>query len=101
MEPRYRTRKRQIEKDAKIDKKDVAGMRARLERFVRPFFKQLDRSEARTNATTMVKGLLSDLKRKNTESIAYRFGQKARVLQLFVGTADWDHQVVLDRIAKP
>ena len=100
MKDRYRTRKRQIEKDAKIDKKDTAGMRARLDRLLSPFFDHLTRSEARGNAAVMVKGLLSDLKRKNTESIAYRFGKKARALQLFVGTDDWEHQIILDRIAK-
>ncbi len=81
METRYQTRKRQIEKDAKIDKKDIAGMRARLDRFLSPCFAFLPRSETRENAAIMVKGLLSNLKRKNTESIAYRFGQKRRALQ--------------------
>lgn len=100
MKEQYETRKRQIERDAKIDKKDVAGMRRRLDRFLNPFFKHLPRSESRNNAAIMLKGLLSDLERKNTESIAYRYGQKARALQLFVGTADWDHQIILDRIAK-
>lgn len=100
MKTQYETRKRQMIKDAKIDKKDVAGMRARLDRFLTPFFKHFHRSESRNNAAVMVKGLLSDLKRKNTESIAYRFGQKTRALQLFIGTADWDHQLIFNRIAK-
>ena len=100
MKDRYRMRRRQIEQDAKIDKKDAAGMRARLDRFLSPFFEHLPRSESRRNAALMVQGLLSDLKRKNTESIAYRFGQKARALQLFVGTNGWDHQVILDRLAQ-
>ncbi len=70
MEKRFETRKREMEQDAKIDKKDVAGMRTRLDRFLSPCFEFLPRSETRENATIMVKGLLSNLKRKNTESIA-------------------------------
>ncbi len=69
-------------------------MRFRLDRFWKPFFEFLSRSETRENAATMVQGLLSDLKRKNTESIADRFGQKRRALQRFVGEALWDHQTV-------
>jgi hypothetical protein len=100
MKARFKTRKCEIEQDAKIDKKDLAGAARRLDDFLTPYFNELPRSESRQNATLFVKGLLSDLKRKNTESIAYRFGQKRRALQRFIGEAVWDHQVILDRIAK-
>jgi len=100
MEPRFRTRKREIEQDAKIDQKGLAGASRRLDAFLTPYFKDLPRSESRQNATTFVKGLLSDLKRKNVESIAYRFGQDRRALQRFIGEAVWGHQIILDRIAK-
>ncbi len=39
-------------------------MRTRLDRFLRPCFAFLPRSETRENATIMVKGWLSNLKRK-------------------------------------
>jgi hypothetical protein len=100
MKARYETRKCEIEQDAKLDKKDLAGMRRRLDRFLPTFFTQFRRSEARNNATTFVKGLLSDLKRKNVESIACRFKQKQRALQLFVGSGDWDHKIILNKIAR-
>ena len=100
MEKRFETRKREIEQDAQIDKKDLAGAARRLDQFLPPFFESLPRSETRENATMFVQGLLSDLARKNVESIAYRFGQPRRSLQRFIGEAIWDHQVILDHIAR-
>jgi len=100
MEKRFETRKREIEQDAQIDKKDLAGAARRLDQFLPPFFEFLPRSETRENATMFVQGLLSDLARKNVESIAYRFGQPRRALQRFIGEAIWDHQVILDHIAR-
>ena len=47
-----------------------------------------------------VKGLLSDLDRKNTESIAYRFGQDLRALQRFLGEVAWDDKEMRNRLAK-
>jgi SRSO17 transposase len=100
MEKRFETRKREIEQDAKIDKKDLAGAAQRLDQFLVPFFVELPRSETRKNALMFVQGLLSDLQRKNVESIAYRFGQNRYNFQRFIGEAVWDHQVILDRIAQ-
>lgn len=92
MEKRFETRKREIEQDAKIDKKDLAGALRRLDAFLKPFFKQLPRTESRENATIFLKGLLSDIKRKNVEAIAYRFGRDRRALQRFIGQIKWDHR---------
>jgi SRSO17 transposase len=100
MEKRFEARKREIEQDAKIDKKDLAGAAQRLDRFLEPFFDDLPRSETRKNAATFVQGLLSDLQRKNVEAIAYRFGQERYNVQRFIGEAQWDHQVILNRIAE-
>jgi len=100
MEKRFETRKREIEQDAAIDKKDLAGAARRLDQLLAPFFEPLPRSETRENASMYVQGLLSDLDRKNIESIAYRFGQDRRHLQYFIGASSWDHHLILDRIAQ-
>jgi SRSO17 transposase len=47
-----------------------------------------------------VQGLMSDLERKNVESIAYRFGQDRMPLQWFVGTSDWDHEPLRDELVR-
>jgi len=62
----------------------------RLERFMEPFVNNLVRREQIEHAGTFVQGLLSDLKHKNTESIAYRFGQERMPLQWFIGVSEWD-----------
>jgi SRSO17 transposase len=64
----------------------------RLEKFMEPFVERFVRSEQVGHANTFVQGLLSDLKDKNVESIAYRFGQHRMPLQWFVGVSDWDHE---------
>jgi hypothetical protein len=100
MEQRFETRKREIEQDATIDNKDLARTAERLDRFLTPFFDNLPRSETRKNATTFVQGLLTDLPRKNAESIAYRFGQDRYNLQRFISEAKWDYQIILNHVAK-
>jgi SRSO17 transposase len=72
----------------------------RLESFMEPFVASLVRSEQVGHANTFVQGLLSDLKRKNVESIAYRFGQERMPLQWFLGTSDWDHEPLRDELVQ-
>ena len=50
--------------------------------------------------TNLYRGLLSDLKRKNVESIAYRYDLERQNLQRFVGGAPWDHIGLLAELAK-
>ena len=57
MEQRFEARKREIEQDAKLDTKDLAGAAQRLDRFLAPYFDYLPRSETRQNASFFVQGL--------------------------------------------
>ena len=50
----------------------VEGGIERLADFARPFAEHLVRREQRDHARTYLAGLVSDLRRKNTKSIAYR-----------------------------
>lgn len=65
-----------------------------------PFVENLVRREQCTHARTYVCGLLSDLDRKNVESIAYRFGQGRVGLQRFVGFAEWDERPLVDELVR-
>ena len=65
-----------------------------------PTSEHFRRSETRQNAQFFLEGLLSDLPRKNVESIAYRYEQDRQALQRFVGQTDWDHQPLLNRLAE-
>ncbi len=89
MERRFAVRKRDILHEAQIKPEVFEGMLKRLDHFARPFVASLGRREVRENARTYLCGLLSDLKRKNTESIAYRHDQEPRALQRFVGFPGW------------
>src|SRR2546425_8768032 len=57
--------------------------------FMAPFVATFCRQEPSAHAHTYVRGLLSDVERKNVESIAYRFGQDRLPLQRFIGWAEW------------
>jgi SRSO17 transposase len=71
----------------------------RLERFMEPFVALLERREQANHAVTFVRGLLSDVSRKNIESIAYRFGQERLPLQHFLGASEWDDRMLRDELA--
>lgn len=85
MDRRFEIRKRKILQEADIKQEVANGMLKRLERFAQPFIASLGRREPRQNARIYISGLLSDLRRKNVESIAYRYDQDRRALQRFIG----------------
>jgi len=100
MEQRFEIRKRKILQQADIKQEVASGMLKRLEQFAQPFIASLGRLEPRENAQIYISGLLSDLERKNVESIAYRYDQDRRALQRFIGFARWDHQPLLEELAR-
>jgi len=100
MERRFEIQKRKILKEADIKPQVFTGMLKRLEQFVKPFIASLGRREPKENAHIYISGLLSDLGRKNVESIAYRYDRDRRALQRFIGSAPWDHQPLLEELAR-
>ena len=71
MDRRFEERKREIAQDAHIDTQALADCVRQLQQFGKPCFAHFRRSETRQNAQVFLEGLLSDLPRKNLESIAY------------------------------
>jgi len=100
MERRFEVRKREILKEADIQPQVANSMLKRLEQFARPFIAAFGRPEPRENAKMYICGLLSDLQRKNIESIAYRYDRDRRALQKFIGTAPWNHQPLQQELAR-
>lgn len=49
---------------------------------------------------TFCRGLLSDLPRKSVEPIALESGTAVRTLQLFLTTANWDHELARDTLQR-
>jgi SRSO17 transposase len=72
---------------------------AHLKEFLRPFQNLLGPAAAE-HSEEYAQGLLSNLERKNVESIAYQHDQDRRALQHFIGTAKWDHAPLLDELCR-
>ena len=100
MERRFEIQKHRILQEAEIKPQVFNGMLKRLEQFAQPFIDSLKRREQKEHAHTYIAGLLSDLKRKNTESIAYRHDLDRQGLQRFVGSVPWDHRPLLEELAR-
>jgi len=100
MERRFELRKREILKEADVQPQVAKSMLKRLEQFAQPFIVAFGRREPKDNAQMYMCGLLSDLQRKNIESIAYRYDQDRRALQQFIGTCPWDHQPLQQELAR-
>ena len=100
MERRFEIRKRRILKAAVIHPQVAKGMVKRLEQFAQPFIVSFGRREPKENAQLYMSGLLSDLERKNVESIAYRYDRSREALQKFIGTAPWDHQPLQQELVR-
>ena len=100
MEAEYEARKQELLEECTVASQIFERVLPRLERFLKPFSEHLVRKEQRRHADTFVQGLLSNLKHKNTESIAYRFGQERMPLQWFVGMSDWDHEPLRDELVR-
>ncbi len=100
MDRRYAARLAELEADAELRRGLACGLLPRLERFLAPFTEHLQRSEQRENTEAYVAGLLSDVERKNVESIAYLHDQEREGLQKFIGQALWDHRPLLTELAR-
>src|SRR4051812_5497857 len=96
---RYRLRKQQLLDECEVAPEDFDGGLERLAAFARPFAECLVRREQRDHARTYLAGLVSDLKHKTAESIAYRHDQERHGLQHFVGSSTWGHQPLLRELA--
>jgi SRSO17 transposase len=99
MERRFAARMQQALDDAVVDPAVFRHVQPRLETFVQPFAACLREAEQRMHAQTYVRGLISNLKRKNVESIAYWQDQDRLPLQKFVGCSPWDERPLVGELA--
>jgi SRSO17 transposase len=90
MEARYAARKNQLLDECQMAPEIFEQVMPRLEAFMKPFVRTFQGQATTQHAHTYVCGLLSNVERKNIESIAYRFGQSRLPLQDFIGCDPWD-----------
>jgi SRSO17 transposase len=100
MERRFRVRLDELLTDAEVPPGLLRGALPRLESFLQPFVATLHVPEQRTNAQHYVQGLVSDLKGKDVESIAYLHDRERQGLQKFIGQVEWDHQPLLNELVR-
>lgn len=100
MERRFADRLEQLLDDATVKPAVLRDMLPRLKRFVEPFAAVLETPEQRKHLHDYVAGLVSNVKRKNAESIAYLHDQDRQPLQVFIGQLPWDHQPLLTELAR-
>jgi hypothetical protein len=74
MDARYRIRKAQLLEESQAAPEVFEQVIPRLHTFMEPFVATLPGQAPRAHAQTYVQGLLSEVERKNVESIAYHFG---------------------------
>jgi SRSO17 transposase len=100
MDRRFEVRKAEMLSDCEVRPEVFRGIMARLDAFAEPFVACLRRPEQRCHTHTYLRGLLSDVERKNAEAIAYRHDEERQGLQTFLGTAPWNHQPLLSELAR-
>ncbi|MBA3315940.1 MAG: IS701 family transposase [Planctomycetaceae bacterium] len=100
MECSFEERERELELECRLPKNMPASAVSRLEAFLQPFLVNYRRCEQQAHATSVVRGLCSDLERKNGESIACLFGLDRKVIQHFVGEARWNDRALREELAR-
>src|SRR3712207_1045621 len=100
MERRFQARLDELLDDAEVRPGLLRGLLPRLETFLEPFVGSLPSPEQRTNANHYVSGLLSDLKSKDAESIAYLHDRERQGLQKLIGQAGWGHRPLVAELAR-
>ncbi len=82
MERRFDVRLEELLEDAVLDPRIPKGMLDRLEQFVEPYAARLTSSEQQGHVREYVSGLCSDVKRKNSEMIAYLHDQERHAAEV-------------------
>lgn len=100
MERRFELRLEELLEDAVLDPRIPEGMLDRLERFVEPFAARLTSREQGQHAWEYMAGLFSDVKRKNSETIAYLHDQDRQAMQKFMGQSPWEDGPLIEELAQ-
>jgi SRSO17 transposase len=86
--------------DAEVSAAAVAGCRRRLEDFLRRYLPRFYRVEQHDLARVVLRGKLSNLRRKTAEPIAYQAGRHRKPVQHFVGAGAWDDEAVMAELRR-
>lgn len=98
MQRRFEVHKQKMLSQCEVAPQIFDDMINRLDQFSAQYVSHLCRKEQRIHAELYLGGLMSDLERKNIESIAYRSGEDRHGLQHFIGAASWDHEPLVETL---
>jgi len=99
MVKRYVLARESVFADCWVTPEAYEGVFERLEQFVSSFFLHLPTRLQREKAVAYTQGLLSNVEKKNVESIVYCHGYDRQPLQMFIGQVDWNDDAILDDLA--
>jgi SRSO17 transposase len=100
VEQRFKARLKEMLAQAEVSSDLIDGLMGRLETFVEPFAAVLTEPEQREHTIEYISGLLSKLKHKTGEAIAYLHDQERQGIQKFIGHVPWDHRASLMTLAR-
>ena len=100
MERRFAVRFEELMAEAEVKPETLEGVLMRLDEFVKPFAANMNHPAQREHAQEYVAGLVSNVKRKNIETIAYLHEQDRQPLQKFIGQKAWDDRPLIDELAR-
>ena len=99
MDARYGERLEALLVESQVDAEVLEEIPERLVTFIEPFTRSILQAKQRRRAAEFIGGLMSDVERKNAESIAYRHDQERKEMQYFLGESQWDYQPLLLELA--
>jgi SRSO17 transposase len=100
MDRRFAVRYEELMIEAEVKPEALEGVLERLREFVQPFAASLEHAAQRDHLEEYVTGLVSNVKRKNIESIAYLHEQDRQPLQKFIGQKRWEWQPMIGELAR-
>lgn len=100
MDRRFSVRYGELMAEAEVKPEALAGVLERLKEFVQPFAASLIHPCQREHVEEYVTGLVSNVERKNVETIAYLHEQDRQPLQKFIGQKPWDWQPMIAELAR-
>ena len=100
MERRFAVRYEELMAEAEVKSQVLEGVLDRLKDFVQPYAATLKHAAQREHAERYVAGLVSNVKRKNIETIAYLYEQDRQPLQKFIGQNPWNDRPLIGELVR-
>ena len=100
MERRFAVRYEELMAEAEVKPQALEGVLDRLKDFVQPYAATLKHAAQREHAERYVAGMVSNVKRKNIETIAYLYEQDRQPLQKFIGQNPWDDRPLIGELVR-